>query len=234
MNNVNILVVDDEKEITDAIEVYLSSEGYKIFKAHTGIEAINLIKKQEVHLILMDIMMPDLDGIRATAKIRETLEIPIIMLSAKSEDTDKVLGLNIGADVYITKPFNPIELIARVKSQLRRYMHFGSIYKEIAADNKVICCGGLELLEDEKRFLVDGEDVKLTPTEFKIISLLMNNQGRVFSIEEIYERVWGDIAYNVDTVTVHIKRIREKIEINPKEPIYLKVVWGIGYKIEKQ
>ncbi|MEG0296487.1 MAG: response regulator transcription factor [Clostridium sp.] len=233
MDKINILVVDDEREITDAIDVYLSSEGYRILKAYTGIEALNILEKENVQLILMDIMMPELDGIRATSKIREKSEIPIIMLSAKSEDTDKVLGLNIGADDYITKPFNPIELIARVKSQLRRYMRFSSISPVKVAEN-TISCGGLELKEEEKRFLVDGEDIKLTPTEYKIVNLLIRNQGRVFSIEEIYERVWGDIAYNVDTVTVHIKRIREKIEINPKEPRYLKVVWGIGYKIEKQ
>lgn len=233
MDKINILVVDDEREITDAIDVYLSSEGYRILKAYTGIEALNILEKENVQLILMDIMMPELDGIRATSKIREKSEIPIIMLSAKSEDTDKVLGLNIGADDYITKPFNPIELIARVKSQLRRYMRFSSI-SPVKVEEKAISCGGLELIEEEKRFLVDGEDIKLTPTEYKIINLLIRNQGRVFSIEEIYERVWGDIAYNVDTVTVHIKRIREKIEINPKEPRYLKVVWGIGYKIEKQ
>lgn len=230
MNGINILVVDDDKAITEAIEIYLKSEGYTIFKAYDGLEALKIVEEQEIHLIVMDIMMPNMDGTRATIKIREKRQIPIIMLSAKSEDTDKILGLNLGADDYITKPFNPLELIARVNSQVRRY----TMFSPIKQNEDIIKIGGLELDKLSKEVLVDGVNAKLTPLEFKIFTLLMENAGRVFSIEEIYERVWNEIAYNVDTVTVHIRRIREKIEINPKEPRYLKVVWGIGYKIEKQ
>ncbi|MEG2458046.1 MAG: response regulator transcription factor [Bacilli bacterium] len=228
---INILVVDDDKEITEAIEIYLLNEGYNVFKAFDGIEALKIIRSEEIHLIIMDIMMPKLDGTRATIEIRKEKQIPIIMLSAKSEDSDKILGLNLGADDYITKPFNPLELIARVKSQLRRYTMFSSMAK---VDLNIITVGGLQLNKAEKEVFVDGKQVKLTSLEIKILTLLMENLGRVFSIEEIYERVWKEVAYNVDTVTVHIRRIREKIEINPKEPKYLKVVWGIGYKIEKQ
>ncbi|MBU3088372.1 response regulator transcription factor [Clostridium gasigenes] len=228
---INILVVDDDREITEAIEIYLLNEGYNIFKAFDGIQALNVIRSEEIHLIIMDIMMPNLDGTRATIEIRKEKQIPIIMLSAKSEDSDKILGLNLGADDYITKPFNPLELIARVKSQLRRYTTFSTITK---VDKNIIIVGGLQLNKAEKEVFVDGKQVKLTALELKILTLLMDNIGRVFSIEEIYERVWKEVAYNVDTVTVHIRRIREKIEINPKEPKYLKVVWGIGYKIEKQ
>ena len=228
MKGYNVLVVDDDKAIVEAIEIYLRGEGYNIFKAYDGAEALEVIK-EEIHLIIMDIMMPKMDGTRATLKIREEKEIPIIMLSAKSEDTDKILGLNIGADDYVTKPFNPLELIARVNSQIRRYTRFSPL-KE---NNDVIKIGAIELNKRSKVVLRDGEIAKLTPLEFKILSLLMDNPGRVFSIEEIYERVWNEVAFNVDTVTVHIRRIREKIEINPKEPRYLKVVWGIGYKFEK-
>lgn len=226
----NILVVDDDDEIRDAIEIYLKNEGMNIFKAKDGIEALMILEEEDIHLIVLDIMMPRMDGIKATFKIREKKNIPIIMLSAKSEDTDKILGLNIGADDYITKPFNPLELIARVKSQLRRYVNLG-VYKQ---STDVIVVRGLALNKATKVVTVDGEEVKLTPIEFGILELLMENSGRVFSIDEIYERVWKEPCYNADnTVSVHIRRIREKIEINPKDPRYLKVVWGIGYKIEK-
>ena len=228
----NILVCDDDKEIVDAIDIYLSQEGYHILKAYDGLQAIDIMKKEEVHLILLDIMMPNLDGIRATRKIRETSSVPIIMLSAKSEDVDKILGLNIGADDYITKPFNPLELIARVKSQLRRYTQLGNLATE--EKEAVYVCGGLVVNDDLKTVTVDGEPVKLTPIEYNILVLLIKNQGQVFSIEQIYENIWNEEAIGADnTVAVHIRHIREKIEINPREPRYLKVVWGIGYKIEK-
>ncbi|WP_252230279.1 MULTISPECIES: response regulator transcription factor [unclassified Clostridium] len=230
MKNYNILVVDDDKTITEAIGVYLVNEGYKIFKAYDGIQALKVIDEEDIHLVILDIMMPNMNGTRTTIKIREERQIPIIMLSAKSEDTDKILGLNLGADDYITKPFNPLELIARVNSQIRRYTKFSPL-KE---NNNVITVGGIELNKESKEVFVDVENIRLTPLEFKILTLLMDNPNRVFSIEEIYERVWNEPVFNnVDTVTVHIRRIREKIEINPKEPRYLKVVWGIGYKIEK-
>lgn len=228
----NILVCDDDKEIVDAIDIYLSQEGYHILNAYDGLQAIEIMKKEEVHLILLDIMMPNLDGIRATRKIRETSSVPIIMLSAKSEDVDKILGLNIGADDYITKPFNPLELIARVKSQLRRYTQLGNLATE--EKEAVYVCGGLVVNDDLKTVTVDGEPVKLTPIEYNILVLLIKNQGKVFSIEQIYENIWNEEAIGADnTVAVHIRHIREKIEINPREPRYLKVVWGIGYKIEK-
>lgn len=228
----NILVCDDDKEIVDAIDIYLSQEGYHILKAYDGLQAIEIMKKEEVHLILLDIMMPNLDGIRATRKIRETSSVPIIMLSAKSEDVDKILGLNIGADDYITKPFNPLELIARVKSQLRRYTQLGNLATE--EKEAVYVCGGLVVNDDLKTVTVDGEPVKLTPIEYNILVLLIKNQGKVFSIEQIYENIWNEEAIGADnTVAVHIRHIREKIVINPREPRYLKVVWGIGYKIEK-
>ncbi len=228
----NILVCDDDKEIVDAIDIYLSQEGYHILKVYDGLQAIEIMKKEEVHLILLDIMMPNLDGIRATRKIRETSSVPIIMLSAKSEDVDKILGLNIGADDYITKPFNPLELIARVKSQLRRYTQLGNLATE--EKEAVYVCGGLVVNDDLKTVTVDGEPVKLTPIEYNILVLLIKNQGKVFSIEQIYENIWNEEAIGADnTVAVHIRHIREKIEINPREPRYLKVVWGIGYKIEK-
>ena len=228
----NILVCDDDKEIVDAIDIYLSQEGYHILKAYDGLQAIEIMKKEEVHMIILDIMMPNLDGIRATRKIRETSSVPIIMLSAKSEDVDKILGLNIGADDYITKPFNPLELIARVKSQLRRYTQLGNLATE--EKEAVYVCGGLVVNDDLKTVTVDGEPVKLTPIEYNILVLLIKNQGKVFSIEQIYENIWNEEAIGADnTVAVHIRHIREKIEINPREPRYLKVVWGIGYKIEK-
>ena len=228
----NILVCDDDKEIVDAIDIYLSQEGYHILKAYDGLQAIEIMKKEEVHLILLDIMTPNLDGIRATRKIRETSSVPIIMLSAKSEDVDKILGLNIGADDYITKPFNPLELIARVKSQLRRYTQLGNLATE--EKEAVYVCGGLVVNDDLKTVTVNGEPVKLTPIEYNILVLLIKNQGKVFSIEQIYENIWNEEAIGADnTVAVHIRHIREKIEINPREHRYLKVVWGIGYKIEK-
>jgi len=228
----NILVCDDDKEIVDAIDIYLSQEGYRILKAYDGLQAIQMMKQEEIHLLLMDVMMPNLDGIRATRKIREYSSIPIIILSAKSEDVDKILGLNIGADDYITKPFNPLELIARVKSQLRRYTQLGNM--AVAEEQAVYTCGGLVVNDDLKTVTVDGESVKLTPIEYNILLLLIKNQGKVFSIEQIYENIWNEEAIGADnTVAVHIRHIREKIEINPREPRYLKVVWGIGYKIEK-
>lgn len=230
MEQYNILVVDDEKEIVDAIDIYLTHEGFKVLKAYDGLEALEILSEEEIHLIVMDIMMPKMDGMRATMKIREKKSIPIIMLSAKSEDTDKILGLNMGADDYITKPFNPLELIARVKSQLRRYVNLGN-YK--GTTDEIITVGALALNDVTKELTVDGELVKITPLEYKILKLLMTYKGRVFSIDEIYEKVWNEPSYNTDTVTVHIRRIREKIEINPSDPRYLKVVWGIGYKIEK-
>ena len=228
----NILVCDDDKEIVDAIEIYLSQDGYKIYKAYDGEQAIQILDKEEIHLLIMDIMMPKLDGIRATLKIREYSSIPIIILSAKSEDTDKILGLNIGADDYICKPFNPLELVARVKSNLRRYTSLGSLTGENKAIYQV---GGLVFNDDTKQVTVDDEPVKMTPIEYNILLLLMKNQGRVFSINQIYESIWNEDAIGADnTVAVHIRHIREKIEINPKEPRYLKVVWGVGYKIDKE
>ena len=230
----NILVVDDDKEIVESIEIFLRNEGFNVYKAYNGLEALDVLVNKEVHLILMDIMMPKLDGIKATIKIREEKNIPIILVSAKSEDTDKIMGLNIGADDYITKPFNLLELIARVKSNLRRYITLGTYNNENVNNKEVLISGGLELNTSTKEVKVDGQVVKVTPIEFKILNLLLANKGRVFSIDEIYERVWNEESFNVEnTVAVHIRRIREKIEINPKEPRYLKVVWGVGYKIEK-
>jgi DNA-binding response OmpR family regulator len=226
----NILVVDDEPEIRDAIGIYLRNEGLQVFMAENGLQALKQLEEQDIHLMILDIMMPEMDGIQATFKIRENSNIPIIMLSAKTEDIDKILGLNVGADDYVSKPFNPLELIARVKSQLRRYTHLGRYH----ADEDEICVNGLCLNKGTRTITVDGSEVRLTATEYKILELLMENKGRVFSIDEIYERVWKDPAhYPENTVAVHVRRIREKIEINPKEPKYLKVVWGIGYKIEK-
>lgn len=230
MSKYNVLVVDDDEEIRDAIEIYLKNEDIKVFKAKDGIDALMILEEEDIQLVLMDIMMPRMDGIKATFKIRENKHIPIIMLSAKSEDTDKILGLNVGADDYITKPFNPLELVARVKSQLRRYVNFQSFNPK----SNVLQIKGLVLNKDTKLVTVDGDEVRLTAIEYKILELLMENKGRVFSIDEIYERVWKEPSYNSEnTVAVHIRRIREKIEINPKDPKYLKVVWGIGYKIEK-
>ena len=229
----NISVVDDDKEIVESIEIYLNNEGYKVFKAYDGLEALDILMREDIHLILMDIMMPKLDGIKATIKIRQDKNIPIILVSAKGEDTDKILGLNIGADDYITKPFNLLELIARVKSNLRRYMNLGNFSNE-SLQQDILKSGGLELNTSTKEVKVDSLNVKVTPIEYRILELLLRNKGRVFSIDEIYEKVWKEESFNVEnTVAVHIRRIREKIEINPKEPRYLKVVWGIGYKIEK-
>ena len=228
-----ILVCDDDKEIVEAIEIYLTQDGHQVLEAYDGIEAVEILKKESVDLLIMDIMMPRMDGIRATLKIREKHNIPIIILSAKSEDADKILGLNIGADDYITKPFNPLELVARVKSHLRRYMQLGST--TIKESEAIYTVGGLAINDDLKEVTVDGEQVKLTPIEYNILLLLVKHQGKVFSIDQIYENIWNENAVGVDnTVAVHIRHIREKIEINPKEPRYLKVVWGVGYKIEKQ
>lgn len=228
-----ILVCDDDKEIVEAIEIYLTQDGHQVLEAYDGIEAVEILKKESVDLLIMDIMMPRMDGIRATLKIREENNIPIIILSAKSEDADKILGLNIGADDYITKPFNPLELVARVKSHLRRYMQLGST--TIKESEAVYTVGGLAINDDLKEVTVDGEPVKLTPIEYNILLLLVKHQGKVFSIDQIYENIWNENAVGVDnTVAVHIRHIREKIELNPKEPRYLKVVWGVGYKIEKQ
>ena len=227
-----ILVCDDDKDIVEAIDIYLTQEGYEVLKAYDGDEAIKVLKSNEVDRLLMDVMMPRLDGIRATLKIRENMSLPIIILSAKSEDADKILGLNIGADDYMTKPFNPLELVARVKSQLRRYTQLGSTAR---SDNQSeFRTGGLVIRDDLKEVTVDGEKVKLTPIEYNILLLLVKNQGKVFSINQIYENIWNEEAIGADnTVAVHIRHIREKIEINPKEPRYLKVVWGVGYKVEK-
>ena len=228
----NILVCDDDKEIVEAIEIYLPQEGYRILKAYDGMEAIKILESEEVNLLILDVMMPRLDGIRTTLKIREKNSIPIIILSAKSEDADKILGLNVGADDYVTKPFSPLELVARVKSQLRRYTQLGGTVQK--DEDKVYEVGGLRMNDDLKEVTVDGEPVKLTPIEYNILRLLMKNQGRVFSINQIYESIWNEEAIGADnTVAVHIRHIREKIEINPKDPRYLKVVWGVGYKIEK-
>ena len=227
-----ILVCDDDKDIVEAIDIYLTQEGYEVLKAYDGDEAIKVLKRNEVDLLIMDVMMPRLDGIRATLKIRENMSLPIIILSAKSEDADKILGLNIGADDYMTKPFNPLELVARVKSQLRRYTQLGSTAR---SDNQSeFRTGGLVIRDDLKEVTVDGEKVKLTPIEYNILLLLVKNQGKVFSINQIYENIWNEEAIGADnTVAVHIRHIREKIEINPKEPRYLKGVWGVGSKVEK-
>jgi DNA-binding response OmpR family regulator len=228
----NILVVDDEPEIREALVIYLKSDDVDVFTASNGLEALEILEQETIHLILMDIMMPQLDGIKTTFKIREKKNIPIIMLSAKSEDADKIVGLNVGADDYITKPFNPLELVARVRSQLRRFTNLGSFQPN---REEILQVRGLELNKSSKTVEVDGEDVRLTAKEYKILELLMENKGRVFSIEEIYELVWNEPVFaSENTVAVHVRNIREKIEINPKDPKYLKVVWGIGYKIEKK
>ena len=228
----NILVCDDDQAIVDAIEIYLSQEGYTVLKAYDGLEAIRMVKEKEIQLVILDIMMPRMDGIRATMKIREISAVPIIFLSAKSEDVDKILGLNVGADDYITKPFNPLELNARVKSVLRRYTQLGAIAEK---KDTVFQIGGLRVDDDRKEVTVDGEVVKLTPMEYRILLLLVQNPGKVFSIGQIYERIWKEEAVSGDnTVAVHIRHIREKIEINPKAPRYLKVVWGVGYKIDRE
>ena len=227
-----ILVCDDDKEIVEAIDIYLTQEGYTVRKAYDGEEALKILKEEEIDLLIIDVMMPRLDGIRATLKIREENNIPIIILSAKSEDADKILGLNVGADDYVTKPFNPLELVARVKSQMGRYTQLGST--RLDAGKAVYSTGGLSINDDLKGVTADGEPVKLTPIEYNILLFLVKNQGKVFSIDQIYEKIWNEDAIGVDnTVAVHIRHIREKIEINPKEPRYLKVVWGVGYKVEK-
>ena len=237
--NENILVVDDEKEIVDAIEFYLKPEGYNILKAYDGLQALEMLIENDIKLIIMDVMMPNMDGLKTTMKIREDKNIPIILLSAKSEDMDKILGLNMGADDYVTKPFNPLELTARVRSHLRRYINLGNMSdanssSTVEDKNAILRSGGLELNQETKAVILDGDDVKVTPIEYKILELLLSNQGRVFSSHELYERVWQEDAYNCEkTVAVHIRRIRQKIEIDSKNPKYLKVVWGIGYKIEK-
>jgi len=230
MDKFTILVCDDDKAIVDALEIYLRQENYDVVKAYTGKQALKALTEKKIHMILLDIMMPEMDGLSATLKIREEQNIPIIILSAKSEDTDKIIGLNFGADDYVTKPFNPLELMARIKSQIRRYTLLGGM----AQKSSVLKTGGLELDTEAKEVRVDGEPVKLTATEYGILLFLMKNMGRVFSINQIYENVWNEPSYSAEsTVPVHIRRIREKIEMNPKEPKYLKVVWGIGYKIEK-
>lgn len=227
-----ILVVEDEEEICDAIEIYLKSQGYEVLKAHNGKEGLEIIEKNEIHLAIVDIMMPIMDGIAMTLKVRQKYDFPIIMLSAKSEDIDKVTGLNIGADDYVTKPFVPIELLARVSSQLRRYSKYLNVINQIQNENTYVI-DGLELNLDTKQVKVDDQVIKVTPKEFQILELLMSHPGKVFSTENIYESIWKEDAINTDTVMVHIRNLREKIEINPKNPKYLKVVWGIGYKIEK-
>ncbi|CEK37159.1 response regulator transcription factor [Paraclostridium sordellii] len=232
----NILIVDDDKEIVEAIEFYLKPEGFNILKAYDGLEAIESLIDNNIDLVIMDVMMPNMNGLKATLKIREHNNIPIILLSAKNQDMDKILGLNMGADDYVTKPFNPLELIARIKSQLRRFINLNHRSEDINSDdsNCLLVSGGLCLNNDTKVVTLDGEVVKVTPIEFKILEFLLKNKGMVFSSKDIYENVWEDVAYNCEkTVAVHIRRIREKIEINPKDPKYLKVVWGIGYKIEK-
>ena len=230
----HVLVVEDDEQIRDGIEIYLKSQGYEVSKAADGIEGLEILKKKEVHLAIIDVMMPRMDGIHMVMRLRKEYDFPVIMLSAKSEEVDKIMGLNMGADDYVTKPFQPLELLARVNSHLRRYKRFlemtGAANEET---ENVYRIGGIELNEDTKEVLVDGEAVKMTPMEFKILALLMKSPGRVFSAEEIYERVWNERAINTDTVMVHVRKIREKIEYNPKEPKYLKVVWGVGYKIEK-
>ena len=224
----NILIVDDDRQIVDSIGIFLKSDGYSVFKAYDGMEALDSLASQEIHLMILDIMMPKLDGIKTLLKLRESRNIPVILLSAKSEDADKIFGLSAGADDYVTKPFNPSELIARVKSQLRRYTTLGSIGKQ----SGIITIGGLSLDVEQKIAKIDGEEVRMTPIEYRILELLVQNRGKVFSTEEIYRKVWReDVAVADNTIAVHIRHIREKIEINPKDPKYLKVVWGIGYKI---
>ena len=233
METYHVLVVEDDKEIRDGIGIYLKNQGYVVYKAGNGIEGLDIIEKEVIHLAIVDIMMPRMDGVTMTMKLREKHEFPVIMLTAKSEEIDKVTGLNIGADDYITKPFTPMELLARVNSQLRRYTKYLSVVEEKKDDN-IYAIGGLELNENTVTLSVDGISVKMTPLEFKILALLMKNPARVFSAEEIYEKVWNERAITTDTIMVHIRNIREKIEYNPKNPKYLKVVWGVGYKIEKQ
>ena len=231
MEDNHILIVEDDKEIREGVEIYLKSQGYKVFQARDGVEGLEILDREEIHLAIVDIMMPRMDGIQMTLKLREKYDFPVIMLSAKSEEVDKITGLNLGADDYVTKPFTPMELMARVNSQLRRYRKF---LEKLEVKGNVHVIGGLEINEDTVEVSVDESPVKLTPLEYKILLLLAKNPGRVFSADEIYERVWQERAINTDTVMVHVRNIREKIEVDPKNPKYLKVVWGVGYKIEKQ
>lgn len=231
--NYHVLIVEDDAEIRNGIEIYLKSQGYEVFQAQDGVEGLEVIRRETIHLAIVDVMMPRMDGIRMVMELRKTHHFPVIMLSAKSEEVDKIMGLNMGADDYVTKPFQPLELLARVNSQLRRYTRFSQTEAESEENQHIYRIGGLELNEDTVEVRVDGEPVKMTPMEFKILLLLIKSPGRVFSAEEIYERVWEERAINTDTVMVHVRHIREKIEIDPKEPKYLKVVWGVGYKIEK-
>lgn len=230
----HVLVVEDDKEIREGVEIYLKSQGYEVFQAADGVEELEVIEKEDIHLAIVDIMMPRMDGISMVVKLREKYDFPVIFLSAKSEEVDKIMGLNMGADDYVTKPFTPMELLARVNSQLRRYRRFMEKLGDKEENSRIHTIGGLEINEDNVEVTVDGELVKMTPIEYKILLLLMKNPGRVFSAEEIYERVWNERAINTDTIMVHVRNIREKIEVNPREPKYLKVVWGVGYKIEKQ
>ena len=230
----HVLIVEDDKEIREGVEIYLKSQGYVVFQAADGVEGLEVIEKEEIHLAIVDVMMPRMDGIQMTVKLRKKYDFPVIFLSAKSEEVDKIMGLNMGADDYVTKPFTPLELLARVNSQLRRYRRFMEKLGDKEKMQNIHVIGGLELDEERVEVRVDGELVKVTPMEYKILLLLMKNPGRVFSADEIYERVWNERAVNTDTIMVHVRNIREKIEINPKEPKYLKVVWGVGYKIEKQ
>lgn len=235
MTTYNILIVEDEVEIAEAIQIYLKSQGYQTWIAHNGVEGLEVLRHQEIHLALVDIMMPVMDGISFTMKIREIYDFPIIMLSAKSEDIDKITGLNIGADDYVTKPFVPMELLARVHSHLRRYGKFLSMsQKPLEENDQLLIIGGLELDKDSKEVSIDGTSIKLTPIEFKMLQMFMEHPGRVYSSDEIYENVWKESAINTETVMVHIRNLREKIEVDPKKPRYIKVVWGVGYKIEKQ
>ena len=230
----HVLVVEDDKEIREGVEIYLKSQGYEVFQAADGVEGLEVIEKEDIHLAIVDIMMPRMDGISMVVKLREKYDFPVIFLSAKSEEVDKIMGLNMGADDYVTKPFTPMELLARVNSQLRRYRRFMERLGDKEENSRIHTIGGLEINEDNVEVTVDGEPVKMTPIEYKILLLLMKNPGRVFSAEEIYERVWNERAIKTDTIMVHVRNIREKIEVNPREPKYLKVVWGVGYKIEKQ
>ncbi|WP_044912583.1 response regulator transcription factor [Butyrivibrio sp. WCE2006] len=231
----NVLVCDDDKEIVEAIEIYLKQEGINVYTAYNGLEALDIVQNNDIHAAIIDIMMPVMDGIQCTMKIREQSSIPIIILSAKSEDADKILGLNIGADDYVTKPFNPLELVARVKSNLRRYTQLGNVDNKDLDDDYIFKAGGLVLNDNSKSVTVDGEEVKLTKIEYNILMFLLKNKGKVFSINQIYENIWNENAVSVDnTVAVHIRHIREKIEIDPKNPKYLKVVWGVGYKIDTE
>lgn len=233
MESYHVLIVEDDKEILEGVSIYLKNQGYTVYKASNGVEGLEIIEKEEIHLAIVDIMMPRMDGITMTMKLREKYEFPVILLTAKSEEIDKVTGLNIGADDYVTKPFTPMELLARVNSHLRRYSKYLNMM-EVKREDYIYVIGGLELNENTVQVTVDGNPVKVTPLEFKILTLLIKNPGRVFSAEEIYEKVWNERAVTTDTIMVHIRNIREKIEINTKNPKYIKVVWGVGYKIEKQ